>query len=541
MTPSSDPELATEGRQPNPTRIGAVRGRVLDPTRSPVTGLPPAHPTAYIRDRLMIDKRRFDTLFPELEEVANEHGWTVTPNPESAKTRDLPFGVRTVTLSAPRHRRQPDAWQLLQYLRKSKGKAALRGIDLDHVVQTGAFTPAHWEIPHPQHWEIPHPDNASAVSPALSSYGAPGSGGRQPIAYAGRRPSRSEPTRSGRRPVVAILDTGCYANHPWFRDDRRLPAAEKDPVVRTGVRLRRSAIGFQGAATDPELHGDLIGPFDGEIDRIAGHGTVIAGLVHQTAPDATILSWRGIETVRPLVESEWLTTLAQITELVRLERAGDDENGHPIDVLSLSLGYYHENESDDLLDPILWDILEELGRLGVVVVCSAGNDSTGRPCYPAGFGPWEEGDGPYPASRDRAPLVAVGALNPNATDAMFTNGGPWVRAYAPGAAVMSTMPPFKGGLEPIGRITVGGRVRESIDPDDYRSGTRGRNAEGGFGLWSGTSFAAPVIAGRIAALIGDDVMRAAGPVRGRAGAAVTRAWEAVEKTTGIRRSEAPRR
>jgi hypothetical protein len=50
-----------------------------------------------------------------------------------------------------------------------------------------------------------------------------------------------------------------------------------------------------------------------------------------------------------------------------------------------------------------------------------------------------------------------------------------------------------------------------------------------------------VIAGRIAALIGDDVMRAAGPVRGRAGAAVTRAWEAVEKTTGIRRSEAPRR
>jgi len=193
MTPSSDPELAAEGRQPNPTRIGAVRGRVLDPTRSPVTGLPPAHPTAYIRDRLMIDKRRFDAVFPDLEEVANEHGWSVTPNPESAKTRDLPFGVRTVTLSAPRHRRQPDAWQLLQYLRKSKGKAALRGIDLDHVVQTGAFTPAHWEIPHPQHWEIPHPDNASAVSPALSSYGAPGSGGRQPIAYAGRRPSRGEP------------------------------------------------------------------------------------------------------------------------------------------------------------------------------------------------------------------------------------------------------------------------------------------------------------------------------------------------------------
>jgi serine protease len=298
--------------------------------------------------------------------------------------------------------------------------------------------------------------------------------------------------------------------------------------------LGRQSIGYQGAASDPELHGDLIGPFDGEIDRIAGHGTFIAGLVHQACPDATILSWRGIETVRPLVESEWLTTLAQITELVRRDRAGE-AGGHPIDVLSLSLGYYHENESDDLLDPILWDIVNELGHLGVVVVCSAGNDATAQPCYPAAFAPWANGKGPYPARFAYAPVVSVGASNPNGTDAMFTNGGPWVRAYAPGAAVMSTMPPFDGGLEAIGRLTIGGRVRESIDPDDYQSGTRGRRAEGGFGLWSGTSFAAPVIAGRIAAAIGSEVMKSTGPGVDRRGEAVTRAWEAVQNVTEMRR------
>ena len=53
-------------------------------------------------------------------------------------------------------------------------------------------------IPHPygvpNGWDIPHPDVATAVSAGLLSYGSPGSGGRQPIAYAGQRPA-SRPER----------------------------------------------------------------------------------------------------------------------------------------------------------------------------------------------------------------------------------------------------------------------------------------------------------------------------------------------------------
>ena len=55
--------------------------------------------------------------------------------------------------------------------------------------------------------------------PPIASYAVPGLGGRQPVAYVG--PTPSPPCRrravQARRPVVAILDTGC-GKHPWLDD-----------------------------------------------------------------------------------------------------------------------------------------------------------------------------------------------------------------------------------------------------------------------------------------------------------------------------------
>ena len=117
--------------------------------------------------------------------------------------------------------------------------------------------------------------------------------------------------------------------------------------------------------------------------------------------------------------------------------------------------------------------------------------------------------------------LSVGALNPNGTDALFSNAGPWVRAYAPGAAVLSTIPPtFEGGLEPAARSEAYQRIRESIDPDDFG---------GGFAVWSGTSFAAPLFAGRLAAQLVDRV----DPDKDDRAAAVERAWQALTGITDL--------
>ena len=116
----------------------------------------------------------------------------------------------------------------------------------------------------------------------------------------------------------------------------------------------------------------------------------------------------------------------------------------------------------------MYDILRLLGECGVSVVCSAGNDATARPMFPAAFTPWADGKGGVPADDRIVPVVSVGALNPNGTDALFSNAGPWVRAYAPGAAVMSTLPPRSRAASsprPAPRPTCA--MRESIDPDDF--------------------------------------------------------------------------
>ncbi|UUT36550.1 S8 family serine peptidase [Microbacterium elymi] len=126
-------------------------------------------------------------------------------------------------------------------------------------------------------------------------------------------------------------------------------------------------------------------------------------------------------------------------------------------------------------------MLLEIAAAGTTIVCSAGNDATDRPMFPAAF-PGEDGC---------APMLAVGAKNPNGrTVALFSNTAPWIDLYARGVSVLSTFPAFNGGAQAVTRRDAHGKERDSLDPDDFT---------GGFAVWSGTSFAAPLVSGSIAA------------------------------------------
>jgi len=172
------------------------------------------------------------------------------------------------------------------------------------------------------------------------------------------------------------------------------------------------------------------------------------------------------------------------------------------DAIVLSLGYYAETGEDVRYTAGLKDILLELGRLGVAVFAAAGNDASSRPSYPAAFAIDPDFDRP-----DVLPVVSVAALAPDGTVAPFSNDGDWVTGEAPGVNLVSASPilPDGGGRPALAFVGPASRLRSAVDPDDYR----------GFAVWSGTSFAAPVLAGQYLRTLLDNGLPAATSERRR--------------------------
>jgi subtilisin family serine protease len=154
---------------------------------------------------------------------------------------------------------------------------------------------------------------------------------------------------------------------------------------------------------------------DGEIDEGAGHGTMVAGIVHLIAPDAEILP------VRILDDEGRGTSFAVAKALVFAADAGAQ-------IINMSFGLpIHCNT-------IAWGV-EYAADAGVILIGAAGNDGTEFPPY-------------YPASDPE--VLSVAALDSTDVKSSFSNFHATVAVSAPGNGILA---PFRGGQYAIGAGT----------------------------------------------------------------------------------------
>jgi hypothetical protein len=206
---------------------------------------------------------------------------------------------------------------------------------------------------------------------------------------------------------------------------------------------------FEGTDWFAQVAADQLDPMtempDYGLDTQTGHGTFVTGVLMRQAPDAFLMIERVLDDIGVCDE---LQLLGGLTRLRRRLAA----SGERLDVLNMSLGGY---TLDDEPSPLLADALGKFGKQTVIVV-AAGNNGSNRLFWPAAL----------------KECISVAALEPGCERrAEFSNHGYWVDACAVGADVVG---PFLEEISPGG---------ERFD---------------GFARWSGTSFAAPHVAGAIA-------------------------------------------
>lgn len=261
---------------------------------------------------------------------------------------------------------------------------------------------------------------------------------------------------SHRPPVIALLDTGVQ-EHPW------LPRDGDPPFV-----LHAEDYGWQSPVPDDDTDDDA--DDDGANYRSHwGHATFIAGLIRLAAPGAQVLSMRVMNSRGKVSEDAAASALNWLAD-------NPDEAGGTGIVL---MPFGRQDDPGDRDLEKLRIPIRKLSERGVRVVASAGNDGAERPVYPAAFAAERELSG-----ESGRTVISVGALATPTERAPYSNSGPWVAEWHRGTNVISIMP-----------LT-------TKSPDDQADGFDPGTAPApgdGYAWWSGTSFAAAIAAGKLAA------------------------------------------
>ncbi len=278
-------------------------------------------------------------------------------------------------------------------------------------------------------------------------YIAKGEGGFEPtqvLGAAGPGPA------AGTGPVVAIIDTGvaAAARTDGFLANLHLDGADVDPLYQPSQVVHPPF---------PDRPGSANVPIKDLLDFAAGHGTFVAGIVQQVAPQADIRIFRA-------VHSDGIGSELDIAcTVVDAAKAGAK-------IINLSLGTETEGGDPPVGMAVAMEILASTAELqDVVVIAAAGNSGSTAKSYPAAL----------------PGVTAVASLAADGTPSTWSNHGPWVDCSVVGQGIVA---PYVTGHESW--------AVDKEQPDDF-----GPSA---WAIGTGTSFAAPQVAGAVALAMSTD-------------------------------------
>ncbi|MBX3001442.1 MAG: S8 family serine peptidase [Caldilineaceae bacterium] len=185
-----------------------------------------------------------------------------------------------------------------------------------------------------------------------------------------------QPFYKGDGVIVAILDTGISLTHPLFRG--------------------RLGLGYDWVDDDDDA--------SEEGDGLAwGHGTHVAGIIAQIAPNSTILPVR-------VLDANGRGDIFIVAYAIEWAVA------QGADVINLSLGTEYDSE-------VLRKTIRDAAAAGVIIVAAAGNAGGYTIQYPAAY-------------RETLAVTAVDEMNHKAD---FANYNDWVDIAAPGVGITSAI------------------------------------------------------------------------------------------------------
>jgi hypothetical protein len=233
---------------------------------------------------------------------------------------------------------------------------------------------------------------------------------------------------------------------------RAVPVSDAAPtilVLDTGLPDSTQTPSLLRHAESTQPHDRPDSDADDRLDPVAGHGMFIAGIITRLAPGCRVIV---VPVLSGFGDGDEVAVAAALSSYVG-----------KVDVVNLSFGTYSPSCPRVLARAVRAvqkgvvrdENDNEVARRPAVVVASAGNDGTWVPSFPASL----------------PGVISVAALD-RWGPAVFSNYGPWVRACAAGTSVVSTF-----------------FLDARTDQGDQFEG---------WAAWSGTSFAAPHVAGALA-------------------------------------------